>query len=215
MNTPLQKPEITTEQSKKQSGPSHTPTVTLPNSPQKELFQKYASFIWEVAKVVGVSLAIIIPIRYYVIQPFYVKGASMEPTFYNYEYLIIDELSYRFHDPQRGDVVVLHNPNDESQYFIKRVIGLPGETVDIKNHHVQINGTPLNESSYLADTVQTWGNQHVVLGDNQYYVMGDNRGESLDSRVFGPVQKEEFIGRTWVRAWPFNRLAHFTTTHYQ
>jgi signal peptidase I len=138
----------------------------------------------------------------------------MEPNFYNYEYLVIDELSYHLHDPNRGDVVVLHNPNDEAQFFIKRVIGLPGETVDVKDHHVYINDTKLDESSYLAESVETWGNQHVTLGENMYYVMGDNRSESLDSRVFGPVNKDEFIGRTWVRAWPLTRMTHFSTIDY-
>lgn len=178
-------------------------------------FQKYTNFIWEVAKVAITVLVIVIPVRYYIMQPFYVKGASMEPNFYNYEYLIIDEISYRFHDPARGDVVVLHNPHDPSQYFIKRIIGLPGETVEIKNHRVHIDGETLNELPYLDEAVETWGNQRVILEDDEYFVMGDNRNESLDSRVFGPVQREVFIGRTWVRAWPVSRLDHFTTIEYQ
>ena len=85
-----------------------------------------ASYILELVHVVVISLAIIIPIRYFLIQPFYVKGASMEPSFYDHEYLIIDEISYRFREPQRGDVVVFKYPNDPSQYFIKRIIGMPG-----------------------------------------------------------------------------------------
>ena len=95
-------------------------------------------FVWEVFKVVVISLAIIVPIRYYLIKPFYVKGASMEPTFYDHEYLIINEIGYRFGEPNRGDVVVFRYPFDPSQYFIKRVIGLPGERVKISNGKVEI-----------------------------------------------------------------------------
>ena len=95
-------------------------------------------FVLEVAKIIIISLAIIIPIRYYLIQPFYVKGASMEPTFHDYEYLIIDEISYRFKNPSRGDIIVLKDPRNKSQFFIKRIIGLPGETVNIKNGTITI-----------------------------------------------------------------------------
>src|SRR3989338_3890002 len=93
-------------------------------------------FTWEIFKVVVISLAIIIPVRYFLIKPFYVKGASMEPNFHDYEYLIIDELTYRFNEPQRGDVVVFRYPLDRGQFFIKRVVGLPGETITIGNGQV-------------------------------------------------------------------------------
>src|SRR3989337_2587689 len=96
------------------------------------------SFAWELFKVVLISIAVIIPIRYFLIQPFYVKGASMEPSFRDHQYLIIDELSYRLDPPQRGDVVVFRYPNDPRQYFIKRVIGLPGERIKIKDNTVYI-----------------------------------------------------------------------------
>ncbi len=171
-------------------------------------------FLWEVVKVVVISLAIIIPIRYFLIQPFYVKGASMEPNFHNYEYLIIDEISYRFNEPERGDVVVLRNPQMRTQFFIKRIIGLPSETVEIKNHGVYINGEKLDESPYLDESTFTYGTQELALHDNEYFLLGDNRSESLDSRVFGAVPSEEFIGRTWLRAWPFTRLDHFSKVQY-
>ncbi|PIW36275.1 MAG: signal peptidase I [Candidatus Kerfeldbacteria bacterium CG15_BIG_FIL_POST_REV_8_21_14_020_45_12] len=176
--------------------------------------QKTTSFIWEVTKVVVISLAIILPIRYFLIQPFYVKGASMEPNFHNYEYLIIDQLSYRFHPPTRGDVVVMRNPQRPSQFFIKRVIGLPGEHVQIKDQRVYINGEPLNESPYLDDDVETYGSIDITLEPDRYIVLGDNRTESLDGRVFGPISQEEMVGRTWIRAWPFTRINHFKTVQY-
>lgn len=180
----------------------------------KARLEQYLRFVVEVAKVVIVALAIIIPVRYYLIQPFYVKGASMEPNFHNYEYLIIDELSYRFHPPQRGDVVVIRNPQREKEYFIKRVVGLPGETLEVKDHSVYIDNEKLNESAYLNDTVETWGNQKVKLKDNEYFMLGDNRTQSLDSRVFGPITPKSMVGRTWVRAWPLTRMDVFDAVQY-
>jgi signal peptidase I len=176
--------------------------------------ERYTNFTWEVTKVVIISLAIIIPVRYFLIQPFYVKGASMEPNFNNFEYLIIDELSYRFNEPERGDVVVLRNPQRPSQFFIKRIIGLPGETVEIDSRKVFINGDRLDETAYLDKDLQTFGNQTVTLGEDEFFVMGDNRNESLDSRVFGPITRDDIVGRTWIRAWPITRLDHFTTIEY-
>ncbi|MFH1426851.1 MAG: signal peptidase I [Candidatus Kerfeldbacteria bacterium] len=180
----------------------------------RQRLERSTNFIWEVTKVVIISLAIIIPVRYFLVQPFYVKGASMEPNFHNYEYLIIDELSYRFDDPQRGDVVVLRNPTRPSQFFIKRIIGLPGETVEIANRNVYINGEELKETPYLNESVETFGNQVVTLQDREFFILGDNRSESLDSRVFGPIIRDEIIGRTWLRAWPITRLDHFSSTDY-
>jgi signal peptidase I len=171
-------------------------------------------FAWEVIKVVTIALAIIIPVRFFLIQPFYVKGASMEPTFNEYEYLIINEIGYRFHPPLRGDVVVLRNPQRPSQFFIKRVIGLPGETLEVKNQHIYINGELLDESGYLDPSVETWGNKKVTLKDNEYYVLGDNRNASLDSRMFGAVPDDIIIGKAWLRAWPVTKLAHFSEVSY-
>src|SRR3989339_2004483 len=98
----------------------------------------FAIFVLEVVQIVIISAAIIIPIRYFLIQPFYVKGASMEPNFYDHEYLIIDEISYRFHEPQRGDIVVFRYPDDPSQFFIKRLIGLPSEIIKINDGKITI-----------------------------------------------------------------------------
>lgn len=178
------------------------------------------SFIVEVAKVVIISLAIIIPVRYFLIQPFYVKGASMEPNFYDKEYLVVDEISYRFGSPERGDVVVMRNPRRESDFFIKRLIGLPGERVEVINHEVNIynrdfpDGMTLNESAYLSAGVQTVGTVDVTLGRDDYFVLGDNRESSLDSRYFGTVKRREIVGRTWIRAWPVNRARIFKTPEY-
>jgi signal peptidase I len=164
-------------------------------------------FVGELLHVVVISLAIIIPVRYFLIQPFYVKGASMEPNFYDHEYLIIDEISYRFREAGRGDIIVFRYPNDPSEYFIKRVIGLPGERVRIAGGQVTVfnpdhpDGLILDESVYLGATY-TSGDKDTTLGPDDYFLMGDNRGASLDSRSFGPVPESFIVGRVWVRGWP-------------
>lgn len=179
----------------------------------KNKLREYALFVWEVVKVVVISLVIIVPIRTYLIQPFYVRGASMEPNFHNFEYLIIDEIGYRFNAPQRGDVVVLRN--DDNPSLIKRIIGLPGETVEIRDGQVLINGEVLNESAYLPETTNTTPKRNPVqLSEDEYYVLGDNRPESLDSRFFGPKHFDEIIGHVWIRAWPLNAITRFTHVEY-
>lgn len=176
-------------------------------------------FFLELVQVVAISLAIIIPVRYFLVQPFYVKGASMEPNFFDHEYLIIDELSYRFHQPQRGDIVVFHYPNDPKNYFIKRVIGLPGETVEIADGKVKIyndkypNGIVLDEHSYLDD-IYTAQTRRETLKADEYFVLGDNRPSSLDSRYFGPISMKVVVGRVWVRGWPLDRWMVFNPPTY-
>jgi len=176
-------------------------------------------FGWEIFKVVVISLAIIIPVRYFLIKPFYVKGASMEPNFHDYEYLIIDEINYRFNEPQRGEVVVFRYPADPSQFFIKRVIGLPGEGVRISDGKVYIinadNPEPkMLPEDYLAPATKTFGLVDVVLGPDEYFLMGDNRTASLDSRAFGPVKRSSIIGRALLRGWPINRAGVFKEIEY-
>lgn len=172
--------------------------------------KKLLIFVWETVKIVVISLAIIIPVRYYLIQPFFVHGASMEPNFSNGQYLIIDEISYRFSDPQRGEVVVFRYPPNPSQYYIKRIVGLPGETVEIKDGRVVVynknilEGRILDESSYLPKDIITLGNIKIELKENEYFVLGDNRRASSDSRRWGELSKEYIIGQVWIRAWPFN-----------
>lgn len=172
-------------------------------------------FALELVEIVVISLAIILPIRYFLIQPFYVKGASMEPTFDDHEYLIIDELSYRFRVPERGEVVVFRYPLDPRQYFIKRIVGLPGETVRVADNSVIITnkerpeGFALDEKDYLGPETITHGDKTVTLGEEEYFVMGDNRSASLDSRTFGPLPLQQIVGRVWIRGWPLDRATVF------
>jgi signal peptidase I len=168
-------------------------------------------YIWEVSKIVIVALLIVVPIRYFIFQPFFVRGQSMEPNFYNGDYLIIDELSYQFRAPQRGEVVVFKYPNDTTQRYIKRIVGLPGETIAVNSGKVFVyqDGSPavLDELVYLPQATQTQGNIKITLGKSEYFVLGDNRSLSADSRAWGTLPEKDLIGRVMFRAWPFSALA--------
>lgn len=183
--------------------------------------KKFFLFVWEILNIVLISAAIIIPVRYFLIQPFFVKGASMEPTFYDHEYLIIDELSYRFNEPVRGQVIVFRYPRNPQEYFIKRVIGLPGEEVQIKDGQVIIFNQENKEGLVLKEDYLTSGNitynqdeEKVSLDEDEYYVLGDNRGASKDSRYFGPVNKNFIIGKVLFRGWPINSLQFFNQEYW-
>lgn len=169
--------------------------------------------ILEMLKIVLISLAIVVPVRYFLVQPFFVRGASMEPTFSHGEYLIIDEASFYLRKPQRGEVIVFHFPRDRSQYYIKRIVGLPGERVRIENGQVLIASTAHSESRLLDESVywrgSTAGSADVKLKDNEYFVLGDNRNASSDSRSWGFLKKDQIVGRVWIRAFPFERMTVF------
>ncbi len=181
--------------------------------------QEALAFVWEVLKVVIISLAIIVPIRYYLVQPFFVKGASMEPTFDDGNYILIDEISYRFREPERGNIVVFRFPQDRSQFFIKRVVGLPEETLEIKDNQIIIysaenpKGLILRED-YLAPAQQTLGNFRIKLDPDEYFVLGDNRLRSSDSRIWGPVNRSLITGRVFFRAFPFKEFGSFPEVNY-
>ncbi|HYF29245.1 MAG TPA: signal peptidase I [Candidatus Paceibacterota bacterium] len=159
----------------------------------------------EILTFITLAVIIVIPIRLFVAQPFVVEGESMHPTFESGDYLIVDQLSYRFGSPKRGDPVVFRYPNDPSVFYIKRVIGLPGETVHIDKGKTSItkpDGTKLalNESYVVAeDATYTLDS---TLGEDEYFVMGDNRPRSSDSRVWGPLPREDLMGRAFIRLLP-------------
>ncbi len=172
------------------------------------------TFFWEMSRVILISLLIIIPIRMFVIQPFIVRGASMEPTFNNGDYLIIDEFSYRFlGDPERGDVIVFKFPQNPSQFYIKRIIGLPKETVAIEAGKITVtkDGTPVTipEAYQYPNGGATPGDSHITLDEKEYFMLGDNREASSDSRRWGALPDKFIIGRVVLRAWPFERLTLF------
>lgn len=164
---------------------------------------------WEIIKFVVIVLIIVIPIRTYIAQPFIVSGASMDPTFHDKQYLIIDELSYRFHPPERGDVVVFKYPKDPRVHFIKRIIGLPGETVRIAGDQITIindHSSFLLTENYLKSPFNT--NLELKLLPDEYFVMGDNRSVSLDSRSWGPLPSKLITGRVFLRLFPFSDIAY-------
>lgn len=168
--------------------------------------KKFLSFFGEITKIVIIALIIVIPIRYLVFQPFFVKGQSMEPNFADGNYLIIDELSYKFTEPKRGEVVVFKYPNDLSQRYIKRIIGLPGERIEVNNGKVVVyneeGAEVLEETGYLPYSF-TPGTVNLTLGEDEYFVLGDNRAASSDSRRWGPLPEDDIIGKVFLRAWPF------------
>lgn len=174
------------------------------------IFKKALLGFWEVVKVVIISLAVILPVRYFLVQPFFVLGASMEPNFHNGDYLIIDEFSYRLDEPQRGQVIIFKYPLNPKDYYIKRIIGLPGETVTVKEGKVTIknsenpDGFVLDESTYITE--YTPNERELILKDNEYFVMGDNRDASSDSRTWGALHRDFIVGKAWIRAFPFNNF---------
>lgn len=179
---------------------------------------KIISFFWEIIKITVLVLLIVVPVRYFLFQPFIINGQSMEPNFKQGDYLIIDEISYRIKEPQRGDIIVFRYPNDPSQRYIKRIVGLPGEIIEVRNNKVIIfsNGTSqtLDESKYLSSNVLTTGDVKTRLEKDQYFVMGDNRSFSFDSRKWGVVPKKNIIGKVFLRLWPINNIAEYQTQTY-
>lgn len=171
--------------------------------------ERQAGSFWpDFIRFIIISVLIVVPVRAWVAQPFIVRGASMEPTFRDGEYLIIDELSFQFRRPERGEVVVFRFPGDTSKFFIKRIIGLPGETIEIKNNKVFLasdSGAKELKEPYLFEALTT-PDERIELAENEYLVLGDNRLFSSDSRRWGAVKKELVVGRAWLRLWPLNTI---------
>jgi signal peptidase I len=165
------------------------------------------SLIWEFVRTGIIVLLLVIPIRVFLAQPFIVSGASMEPTFSSGDYLIVDQLSYRFNDPQRLDVVIFQYPNNPSKFYIKRLIGLPGETVKINGTQVTIindahpDGFTLDES-YIEPQHQSNDQLSISLEDDEYFVLGDNRESSSDSRVWGVLPERLLVGKAFLQLLP-------------
>ena len=176
---------------------------------------KEQNFFKEILKASLIALIIVVPVRFFIAQPYIVAGASMDTTFSDGHYIIVDQLTYRFEEPQRGDVIVFKYPKDPSKFFIKRVVGLPGESVVIDKGTVLIGenatsteGVVLPEP-YVDDERKTSESLKRTLEDDEYFVMGDNRAASSDSRVWGPLQEKFIVGRAAVRILPFSSLGLF------
>lgn len=171
--------------------------------------RKYLLDVWEILETLLIASVAIFLIYKYIAQPFVVEGASMQPNFYSGDYLLVDEVTYRFEKPERGQIIVFHNPQDTKEFFIKRIVGLPGDKVVVGNGTIYVNGRQINQN-YLPAGMTTPGNETVVLGSGQYFVVGDNRIVSYDSRSWGPLNGNLIVGMVRLRFWPLNELKIFT-----
>jgi len=166
----------------------------------------------EIIRFALIALIIVIPIRMFIAQPFIVSGASMDDTFHSGDYLIVDQVSYHFNQPKRSDIVIFRYPEDPSKFFIKRVIGVPGDTLSIDGNVITITneanpeGAALNEPYIKSMTTST--RLTTTLAEQEYFVMGDNRDQSSDSRVWGVLNEDEIIGRAFIRLFPPQNFSH-------
>ncbi|MEK7170089.1 MAG: signal peptidase I [Patescibacteria group bacterium] len=182
-------------------------------APPEERKPSAKESILDFAKFAIIAVAVVTPIRLFIAQPFIVSGASMVPAFETGHYLIIDELSYRFENPKRGDVIVFRFPPVPSKFLIKRVAGLPGETIEVKGDTVTVknaehpDGFVWRQGSITEAKNQ--GDVTVKLNKDEYYVLGDNRGESADSRLWGTLSRELIVGRPLIRLYPLSKIGVF------
>jgi len=183
---------------------------TVGDQDTKDRWQGVKSALREIVETVLLTLLIFFAIRA-LIQNFRIEGTSMEPNLHDGQYLIINKFVYYLHPPERGDVVVFHYPRNPSRDFIKRVIGLPGETVEIRGKHVFIDGKELDESYALYTGNYSWAAQR--LGEDEYFVLGDNRNSSSDSHNWGPLPGDAIIGKAWISYWPpkyWGLISHYS-----
>lgn len=182
--------------------------------------KKLFTSIWEIAEVVLIAFITIFVIRTFIVQPFQVSGASMSPTFQDHNYLLVDELSYVLRTPERGEVIVFRYTGDKSSFFIKRIIGLPGEQVTIHSGSVIIKEvgeegkTFTLQEEYLLPQTKTNGELTAKLAPDEYFVMGDNRNNSFDSRNWGPLHEKDIIGVVRLRLYPFSEIGTITRPAY-
>lgn len=183
--------------------------------PQKSFMQNLGGYFVEFFETLVIFGAIFAALYLFVAQFHKVSGNSMIPTMHNGDYLITEKVSYRFRNPKDGEIIVLKNPRDESQDFIKRIIAIPGDTIQISNKMIFLNGQPLQED-YLPPGTPTPAGAFLTEGtlvkvaDNQYFVIGDNREHSSDSREWGPVTKEEIVGKALFRYYPIQAIGLLT-----
>lgn len=171
---------------------------------------KIVASFFDFLQGIVVFLAVLVMIYLFILSPQEVSGASMESSFHNGEYILTNKIEYKLNNPERGDVVIFKSPKNKEVDYIKRVIGLPGETVKLEDNIFYVNGKKIEEP-YLDPGLFTFGGSYlhegeeVTVPEGQYFVVGDNRPHSSDSREFGPIAKEDFIGKALFRYWPFTR----------
>lgn len=181
--------------------------------------RRFVNFILDFLETIVVALSIFVVIYLFLMQPHEIKGGSMEPNFYDNQYILTDKISYRLHEPTRGDVVIFKAPINPDVDYIKRVIGLPADKVKVQNGAVYVNGEKLKED-YLRDPTYLFPGSfmaegvEIVVPVGKLFVMGDNRPHSSDSRQFGPVAMDSIIGRAFLRYWPVTALGMLPAVHY-
>ena len=178
--------------------------------------RKFLLPLFEIIETIAIAVVAVFLVRTFVVQPFLVSGSSMEPSFYNSDYLLVDELTYRFREPSRGEVIVFKYPGNHRSYYIKRIIGLPGEHIVIDNGKISIykDGKGIDLKEPYISHLKSSGHFETTLNENQYFVMGDNRNFSFDSRSWGSLNRSEIIGLARLRLWPMNKVMAFTSPAY-
>jgi len=195
-----------------------SPTQDTPVQDAPDDTEHKESMLGEIIRFSLIALLIVLPIRVFIAQPFIVSGASMETTFSTGQYLIVDQITYHFEEPKRGDVIIFRYPKDPSKFFIKRVIGIPGDTISISGNDVTIinethpDGIHLEEEAYVR-SMRPSATITENLGEGEYFVMGDNRDASSDSRAWGVLQRENVVGRAFLRLFPFSKVGAFPGAH--
>ncbi len=215
MNKDTQNNEISSNSTYQDFGHKSTNLEINRTINKKTTAKKFKQIILSSLSTIFIVLAIVIPIRIFLGSPFIVNGASMDPSFETWDYLIIDKFTYKFlHEPKRGDVAIFVAPVSNHKYFIKRIIGLPGEKIEIKDGHVFVynkkypEGFELKEP-YISTTNLSYDNIKHTLNEDEYFVMGDNRAGSYDSRYWGPLKRSAIIGRPILRLYPFSLFGLF------
>lgn len=185
-------------------------TVTIPPDSDEPSEYENEHPLTEIIRFAIIALIIVIPIRMFIAQPFIVSGASMEDTFHGGEYLIVDQVSYYFEEPQRGDVIIFRYPRDPSKFFIKRIIGIPGDTLSIDGNVVSITNEEHPDGMILDEpyVAQMQPNAQIEerLREGEYFVMGDNRDASSDSRMWGILTRDKIVGKAFLRLFPVTEI---------
>lgn len=180
---------------------------------------RIGAIVFDIIEAVVTAGAIFLFVYLLILQPHKIKGASMLPNFEDGELLLTDKISYRIGNPKRGDVVVFRAPPSKEDDFIKRIIGLPGETISIESGKVYIDGVPLEED-YIPPSIATLSGsflsegKQIAIGTDEFFVLGDNRGHSSDSRSWGFIKKEDIVGKAWLVYWPVNKLGIVSAAGY-
>lgn len=190
----------------------------------KTAFEKIGATFLDLIETMAISFSIFLVVYLFFLQPHQVNGQSMVPNFQDGEHVLTDKVSYKMRDPKRGEIVVFHAPPDAhcpegtGCDFIKRILGVPGDTVEVKENAVWVNGNKLPEPYIPSDFAILPGNatkgKGVYLGPNEFFVSGDNRPYSSDSRTWGAITKDEIIGRVFFRYWPPSAISAVNKSEY-